>query len=75
MNSRRAAAQVIGLLVMLGVVCVASRVHARYQSRVARGDSISRGQTVAEVGEGDPSFLHFEVRRGFDAVDPNGFLP
>ena len=51
-------------------------VYANIQNiRVARGDSITRGQTVAEVGPGDPSFLHFEVRRGFDAVDPGEFLP
>ncbi len=43
--------------------------------RVSRGDSISRGQTVADVAGGDPSFLHFEVRRGFEAVNPATFLP
>ncbi len=42
---------------------------------VSRGDSVSRGQTVADVGGGDPSFLHFEVRRGFEAVNPAEFLP
>lgn len=42
---------------------------------VSRGDTISRGQTLAEVGDGDPAFLHFEVRRGFEAVDPSDFLP
>jgi lipoprotein NlpD len=42
---------------------------------VTRGQSISRGQQVAEVGAGDPSFLHFEVRRGFEAVDPDRYLP
>jgi murein DD-endopeptidase MepM/ murein hydrolase activator NlpD len=42
---------------------------------VERGDSVSRGQQVAEVGAGEPSFLHFEVRRGFEAVDPDRFLP
>lgn len=42
---------------------------------VARGESVSRGQRVAEVGPGDPSFLHFEVRRGFEAVNPVDFLP
>jgi lipoprotein NlpD len=42
---------------------------------VTRGQSISRGQQVAEVGPGDPSFLHFEVRRGFEAVDPDRYLP
>lgn len=42
---------------------------------VARGDRVTRGQQLAEVGAGNPSFLHFEVRRGFDAVDPTEFLP
>lgn len=42
--------------------------------RVAKGDSISAGQRVASVGGGDPAFLHFEVRRGFDAVDPAPLL-
>lgn len=50
-------------------------VYANIQNiRVERGDTISRGQTVADVGPGDPSFLHFEVRRGFEAVDPNDFI-
>jgi murein DD-endopeptidase MepM/ murein hydrolase activator NlpD len=42
---------------------------------VSRGDSVSQGQTLAEVGGGDPSFLHFEVRRGFEAVNPTRYLP
>ncbi|AHM02722.1 hypothetical protein roselon_00267 [Roseibacterium elongatum DSM 19469] len=51
-------------------------VYANIQNiRVARGDTVSRGQNVAEVGAADPSFLHFEVRRGFESVDPNQFLP
>ncbi|GAA5072155.1 peptidoglycan DD-metalloendopeptidase family protein [Roseibacterium beibuensis] len=51
-------------------------VYANIQNiRVSRGDSVSRGQSVAEVGAGDPSFLHFEVRRGFESVDPAQFLP
>ena len=41
---------------------------------VERGDRISRGQQVAEVGPGDPSFLHFEVREGFQAVDPQPLI-
>ncbi|QBX99547.1 LysM peptidoglycan-binding domain-containing protein [Rhodophyticola sp. CCM32] len=50
-------------------------VYANIQNiRVARGDTITRGQTVADVGSGDPSFLHFEVRRGFEAVDPSEFI-
>jgi murein DD-endopeptidase MepM/ murein hydrolase activator NlpD len=43
--------------------------------RVSRGDQVSRGQTIAEVGSGDPSFLRFEVRRGFEAVNPALYLP
>lgn len=42
---------------------------------VSRGDRVTRGQRLAEVGSGSPSFLHFEVRRGFEAVDPTDFLP
>lgn len=42
--------------------------------RVKKGDSITAGQRVASVGGGDPAFLHFEVRRGFDAIDPAPLL-
>ena len=42
---------------------------------VEKGDTVSRGQTIAKVGPGDPSFLHFEVRRGLQSVDPADFLP
>jgi LysM repeat protein len=42
---------------------------------VARGDRVTQGQSLAEVGPGDPSFLHFEVRRGFEAVNPTQYLP
>ena len=50
-------------------------VYANIQNiRVSRGDTITRGQTIADVGPGDPSFLHFEVRRGFEAVNPTEFF-
>lgn len=42
---------------------------------VAKNDSVSRGQTIGAVKSGDPSFLHFEVRRGLEALDPDDFLP
>ena len=42
---------------------------------VAKGASVSRGQTIGRVRAGDPSFVHFEVRRGLQAVDPADFLP
>ena len=41
---------------------------------VEKGDTVTAGQTIARVGEGDPSFLHFELRRGLDPVDPTPFL-
>ena len=42
---------------------------------VAKGDSVSRGGRLGTVAAGSPTFLHFEVRRGMTAVDPNDFLP
>ncbi|MEM7643092.1 MAG: M23 family metallopeptidase [Pseudomonadota bacterium] len=42
--------------------------------QVAKDDRVSAGQRLASVGPGEPSFLHFEVRRGFEAVDPTPFL-
>jgi murein DD-endopeptidase MepM/ murein hydrolase activator NlpD len=41
---------------------------------VAKGNAVKRGQQIAVVRAADPAFLHFEVRRGVDAVDPMGFL-
>ncbi len=41
---------------------------------VKKGDSISRGQNIAKLRSGNDSFLHFEVRNGFDSVDPGPFL-
>ena len=42
---------------------------------VAKDDSVRGGQTIGEVRAGSPSFLHFEVRRGLQSVDPVDFLP
>lgn len=41
---------------------------------IKKGDSVKRGQKIAVVRAGDPSFLHFEVREGLDSVDPVPFL-
>jgi len=41
---------------------------------VQKGDSVSRGQNIAKLRSGEDAFLHFEVRNGFDSVDPNPFL-
>ncbi len=42
--------------------------------KVAKGDKVKRGQTIAAVRDASPAFLHFEVRNGIDAVDPMPFL-
>lgn len=39
---------------------------------VAKGDEVAPGQAIAQVREGGT--LHFEVREGFDAVDPMEYL-
>ena len=41
---------------------------------VEKGDKVQRGQKIAEVRAANPSFLHFEVREGFDSVDPMPYL-
>ena len=41
---------------------------------VSKGDKIKRGQKIAVVRAGSPAFLHFEVREGFDSVDPIPYL-
>ncbi|MCX7566220.1 peptidoglycan DD-metalloendopeptidase family protein [Sulfitobacter sp. F26169L] len=41
---------------------------------VKKGDSVSRGQNIAKLRGGSDSFVHFEVRKGFDSVDPNPYL-
>lgn len=41
---------------------------------VKKGDKVSRGQSIAKVRAANPSFLHFEVRRGVDSTDPLPFL-
>lgn len=42
--------------------------------KVAKGASVARGQQIAVIRRADPAFLHFEVRKGVDAVDPMGYL-
>ena len=41
---------------------------------VSKGDRVKRGQAIAKVRAGDKPFLHFEVRQGFDSVDPMPYL-
>ena len=41
---------------------------------VAKGATVKRGQTIAVVRQANPAFLHFEIRRGVDSVDPMTML-
>jgi murein DD-endopeptidase MepM/ murein hydrolase activator NlpD len=41
---------------------------------VAKGDAVSKGQNIAKVAKFDPARVHFEVRKGFDSVDPMTYL-
>ena len=44
---------------------------------VRRGDVVEQGQVIARVGDTgavDSPQLHFEIRRGRDAVNPSGYL-
>ncbi|WP_141703045.1 M23 family metallopeptidase, partial [Cereibacter johrii] len=42
--------------------------------KVAKGASVKRGQPIAVVRAADPPFVHFEVRKGFESVDPMPYL-
>lgn len=41
---------------------------------VKKGDKIKRGQKLAQLRSGDKAYVHFEVRNGFDSVDPMPYL-
>ena len=41
---------------------------------VRQGNSVSRGQKIAEIRRDGSAVLHFEVRDGFESVDPNIYL-
>ncbi len=42
--------------------------------KINKGDPVSAGQTIGVVRQANPSFVHFEVRRGVESLDPSGFL-
>ena len=43
--------------------------------QVAKGGTVRRGQTIARLREkADDAYVHFEVRDGFDSVDPGLYL-
>ncbi|RVV99267.1 LysM peptidoglycan-binding domain-containing protein [Mesobaculum littorinae] len=41
---------------------------------VNKDDTVKRGQEIAKVRAQTPSVLHFEIREGFDSVDPVPYL-
>lgn len=41
---------------------------------VKKGDKVKGGQSIGTVRASDPPFLHFEVRKGFESVDPMEYL-
>ena len=41
---------------------------------VEKGGAVSRGQPIGKIRKGSPSYLHFEVRKGFESVDPMDYL-
>lgn len=41
---------------------------------VEKGAQVSRGAPIAKIRAGNPAFLHFEVRQGFESVDPMPYL-
>ncbi|WP_272004498.1 peptidoglycan DD-metalloendopeptidase family protein [Roseovarius sp. ZX-A-9] len=41
---------------------------------VEKGDKVSRGDTLAKVRSSGPAAMHFEVREGFESLDPVPYL-
>ena len=41
---------------------------------VQKDEIVQAGQKIATVSSGKPSFLHFEVREGMEAVDPSKYF-
>ena len=41
---------------------------------VKKGDRVKRGQKIAALRGGDNAYVHFEVRKGFESVDPEPYL-
>ncbi|MEM9576107.1 MAG: peptidoglycan DD-metalloendopeptidase family protein [Pseudomonadota bacterium] len=41
---------------------------------VDKGTRVKRGQDIASLRDGNDAFVHFEVRKGFESVDPMPYL-
>lgn len=42
--------------------------------KVSKGATVNRGTVLGVVPSGSPSYMHFEVREGFESVDPMSYL-
>lgn len=42
--------------------------------KLKKDTNVEAGQTIGVVASGEPSFVHFEVRKGTQAVDPTPYL-
>jgi LysM repeat protein len=41
---------------------------------VEKGTTVAKGQQIAKLRSGNDAYVHFEVRKGFDSVDPMPYL-
>ena len=41
---------------------------------VEKGATVAKGQQIAKLRSGNDAYVHFEVRKGFDSVDPMPYL-
>jgi len=41
---------------------------------VSKGATVKRGAVLGKVRDGNPTYVHFEVRKGFESVDPMQYL-
>ncbi|WP_170383042.1 LysM peptidoglycan-binding domain-containing M23 family metallopeptidase [Ruegeria atlantica] len=44
------------------------------KATVKKGDRVRRGEQIASLRSGDNAYVHFEVRKGFESVDPEPYL-
>ena len=42
--------------------------------QVSTNQNVIRGEVLGEIPEGDPPYLHFEIREGFESIDPLNYL-
>ena len=42
--------------------------------QVSTNQNVLRGEAIGEIPEGDPPYLHFEIREGFESIDPLEYL-